>query len=299
MNNYMNDNKKRPVSASAVTRIVIWSVVLCILVGLFALGMIFGSKGTFARINLGGYRYDDSGFSVGNGTSNEQITDISVDWIAGSVTVVAAEGDEISVSEDYRGEDQNLALRWKITDGRLTVKYRAPAWLANPSVDKNLTIAIPASMMGSLGDVEIDGVDCDVDFNGNADELSLDVVDGDLTVRGDIGELDVDAVDGNVIFRGGVRKADVDCVDATVVMYLDMAAELNFDQVDGDVTLYLSDGISGFSAEIDSVGGGIEIEGFDSVTTQGRKSARWGDGSLRICVDGVGAQLKIEKETDG
>ena len=291
------EEQKRPVSASAVVRLVIWSVVLCVLAALFTVGMTAPSEGWFAGFNLGGFRYDDSGYSIGNGMSSEPITAISVEWVAGSVTVVPSEGDEISISEDYAGENRDLALRWKIEDGELSVKYRAPAWIVNQAVDKNLTLTIPAAMLEAMHEVELEGVDCDIHYEGNADELSLDVVDGDMTVQGDLGELDLDAVDGRLTFRGAVRKVDTDCVDGTVTMYLDMAAELNFDHVDGNVTLYLSDEIAGFSTKMDLVGGSISLEGFDGAVSDGNRSARWGDGSLRIRVDGVDCQLNIKKQT--
>lgn len=299
MNNYNNKEKKRPVSASAVVRLVIWSVVLCVLVSLFALGMLRGSNGVFSGINLGGFRYDDSGYEIGNGTSGERITSITVDWIVGSVNVIPSDGEEISISDDYRGDNRDLALRWRIRDGELTVKYCASLWILNQTTDKNLVLEIPAFMLEGLDEVEIDGVDCDVTFTGNADELSLDVVDGKVEIHGNIGELELDAVDGNLTFRGAVRRADMDCVDTTVSMYLEMAAELNFDQLNGDVTLYLSDEITGVRAEMDSVGGEITMEGFEGSTVTGKREARWGDGSLRIQVDGADCHLLIRKQTQG
>lgn len=297
MNHSNQKNNRRPVSASAVTRLVIWSVVLCILVAVLIVGLLPDFAGLFTGLSMGGFRYDDSGYHVGGGSSDERITDISVEWLAGSVTVVPAEGDEISISDDYRGEDKDLELRWVIRNGELSVKYRAPAWILKSTVNKNLTLAIPASMLENLREVEIEGVDCDVHFEGNADELSLDMVDGAVDIRGDIGELSLNAVNGGLTFRGGVREAELDCVDAEAVMHLEMGAELNFDFVDGDVTLYLSDEITGFSAEMDLVDGDLALDGFDGATVNGRKSARWGDGGLRILVDGVDCQLNIKKET--
>ena len=297
MNRYDNNNKekKRSVSVSAVVRLVIWAVVLCVLVALFTLGMLGDSDTVLGGINLGGFRYDDSGYSVGNGTVSERVTDITVDWIEGSVTVIPWDGEEISISEDYMGDDDDMALRWRIRDGELTVKYCAPVRILKRTADKNLTLKIPAAMLEGLKEVEIDGTDCDVTFEGNVDELSVDTVDGELDIRGNIGEMELDAVDGNVTFKGAVRKANLDCVDAAVVMYLDMADELNFDQVDGDVTLYLSEDITGFRAEMETVGGGIVLEGFENEASNGRKHARWGDGSLLIQVDGVDCHLHIKK----
>lgn len=299
-------DQKRPVRASAVVRIVVWSVVFCILAGVLAVGLlgnylsvnIFGMDGI---INPGGFFYEDaSTYHVGNATTTETITDLSINWLTGKITVIASDTNEIKVVEDYSGDNENLRLRWKVEEGELKIQFRKPVLFGNAgTLKKNLTVAIPAAMLEGLDEVEISAVSCDVSFTGNADELTVDTVAGDLTVNGDIGELGVNAVEGNVIFRGGVRKADLDCVDATVTMHLDMAAELNFDQVDGDVALYLAEEIVGFAAEMDSLGGEISVEGFDDVHTLSGKHVRWGDGSLRIRMDGVDAKLDIKKATKG
>ena len=303
MNKYNNEEKKRPISASAVVRLVIWSVVLCILVALFAVSMV----GDYLQLDWVGVsmlqsiviRYDEEDYTVGGGKSDAVITDLSIEWIAGSVTVVATEGNEIVISEDYDGEAEKMQLRWKIENRELSVKYCKPhRFIGKEATKKNLTVAIPTSMLASMGSVDIEGVDCDVRFTGNADELALEVVEGDLTIDGDIGELDVESVDGHVSFRGGVRRAEVECVNAAVDMNLEMAIELRFDQVNGDVTLCLSEAITGFSAERESLGGSLVTEGFDGVDRTAN-TARWGDNSLRIWMDGVNCQLKIEKTKKG
>ena len=288
--------EKRPISASAVARIIIWSVVLCVLVGLFAQSMM--GEGLFS-VSFGGYTYDDTGFAVGNGSTRETIRGISVDWLAGDVTVTAADGDEIVITEDYDGGREELRLRWKVENGELVVKYVKPYRFRLKGMEpKNLTVAIPAAMLENMADVEIMAVDGSITYNGNADELSLEAVDGEIAVNGDIGELDIEGVNMQIIFRGAVRKADVECVDAMVDMYLDMATELSFDLVDGDIAVYLSEEITGFSVELDALSKGVDAEGFDGLQELSRGNIRWGDGRLRILVDGVDADVKIRKLTE-
>ena len=295
--------KRSAVSGSALARIIIWSAVLCILTGVFIVGMSGGvlyiDWAGVPVISFGEYRYDDRGYEVGNGSSAQKITDLSVEWGAGSVTIIPAEGDEVVITEDYSGEDEKLRLRWKIEEGELSVKFSAPRFRRSARMDeltKDLTIAIPTAMLEAMDEVDIDGVDCNVSYAGNADELSLEIVNGDLTVNGDIGELEVEAVNGSVVFRGGVRRADVTCVNATVKMYPDMAAELSFELLNGDVWVYLSEEITGFSATRDALGGRIETVGFENVQ-RGENTAHWGDKSLRVTLDSLNAQLHIEKVT--
>lgn len=295
---------KRPVRPSAVVGIVIWSLVFCLLgamllAGLTGVGFRILYLDGFPVLSFGGFTYEDAdSYSVGNGSTEETVNHLSVSWLTGKITVEASEDEKIHIFEDYDGENSALRLRWKVEEGELKIRFRKPVLFGNvDAVSKNLTVRIPQTMLDAMNEVEIDGVDCDVSYTGNADELSLNIVAGEVTVSGDLGELDVEAVDGKVTFRGAVRAANFDCLDAEAVMYLDMATRLDFDQVDADVTLYLSEEIQGFDAELDSVGGAISVEGFDGMNSLSDKSARWGDGSLRIVVDGVDVQLNIKKLT--
>ncbi len=303
----MNEIKqeKRPINKSAVVKIVVWSVVFCVLSSILLASLtggivdvnVFGLPGI--HLNLGGFTYEDaSEYSVGDATIKDTVTDLEINWVEGAIKVIPSDTDEIRVTEDYGGDNDDLRLRWRVKDGKLTVQFRKSAFFGTADfVSKDLTVAIPAVMLEAMDEVEITTVSGDVTFTGNADELTLDAVEGDLTIKGDIGELEVNAVQGELTFTGSVRTANMDCVDTTVIMHLDMATELSFDQVDGDVTLYLSEEITGFSAELDAIGGEISADGFD-VSSVGNKGTRWGDGSLRIDMDGVSAKLNIKKLTD-
>lgn len=301
-----NVNEKRPVNKRAVVKIVIWSVVFCLL-GLLLLSSVtgvstdvtvFGLPGI--HLSLGGFTYEDANeYSVGNASVKGPVTDLEIVWLAGDITVIPSDTDEIIITEDYSGDDDDLRLRWLLKDSKLTVQFRKPVVFGKAhAVSKNLTVAIPAAVLEAMDEVEITTVSGDVTFTGNADELTLDAVEGDLTVKGDIGELEVNAVKGKLTFTGGVRSANMDCVDTSVIMHLDMATELSFDQVNGDVELYLSEEITGFTAEAESLGGGIRIEDFSDLTATGDHYTRWGDGSLRIQVNGVNAKLTVKKATN-
>lgn len=297
--------QKRPVRGSAVVGIVIWSLVFCLLGGLLALGLegsgfrILDIHG-FPVISLGGFIYKDADeYSVGNATVTEGITDLTINWAVGNVTVIPSEGDSITITEDYRDGSYADRLRWRVKDGKLTIQFRKSTYFGSfESLSKDLTVAVPTAMLESMGDVQITVASGNVTYTGNADELSLDTVEGSLTVTGDIGDLEVEAVDGNVTFRGGVRRGDLDCVDADVTMYLDMATDLSFEQVDGDVELYLSEEITGFSVKMDSLKTEINAEDFEDMHYLDDGSAKWGDGSLRISMDGLKNKLNIKKLTN-
>lgn len=304
----MNENTtaKRPVRKSAVVSIVIWSVVFCLLGTVLLLGLTgITTSVSFLglpalNISFGGFTYEDvASYNTGNTTlTDTSITDLSINWLAGDVTVKASDTDEIRITEDYGGDDDDLRLRWKVEKGKLIIQFRKSSIFgSSASLNKNLTVSIPAAMLEAMDEVEIETVSSDVRFTGNADQLTLDTVEGELTVNGDIGEMELHAVDGEIDFNGAVRRAEVECVDATIIMHLDMAADLTFDQVDADITLYLAETVTGFAVEVDAIGGKIDVDGFEDTSAMSNKSARWGDGSLRVDVNGVDVQLLVKKET--
>ena len=289
-----NVERKRPVSASAVVRIVIWSVVFCLLTGLFALAMFretFGHGGI--SLGFGGYYYNDDGFSVGNGTTDRTITAIDIDWVAGDVTVALSDGDRVEIFEDYDGTDANR-LRWKVRGSELVVKFRKPSWLNEEYDDdgKKLTILIPASMADGLDEIQIETVFSSQNIGVSARELDISSVSGRVSVIGTYRTVDVETVSGNVKFAGDFLNANFESVSARVDVTLQkQAVSLDMDTVSGDLTVVLPDSTTGFRVDTDSVSGYTDIQGFDCGS-----SHQWGDGSMDINMESVSGKLLIEKE---
>ena len=289
-----NVERKRPVSASAVVRIVIWSVVFCLLTGLFALAMfreIFGHGGI--SLGFGGYYYDDDGFSIGNGTTERTITELNIDWVAGDVTVALSDGDRVEIFEDYDGTEANR-LRWKVRGSELIVKFREPTWFGEGHADdeKKLTVLIPASMADDLDEIQIETVFSSQNIGVSARELDVSSVSGQVTVVGNYRTVDVETVSGHVKFAGDFRNANFESVSARVDVALQKQADsLDMDTVSGDLTVILPDSTTGFRVDTDSVSGYTDIRGFDCGS-----SNRWGDGSMEIHMESVSGKLLIEKE---
>ncbi len=294
-NIYNNVEKKRPISASAVVRIVIWSVVFCLLTGVFAVAMWGNSGFGFGFHGLFGYNYDDSDFHVGNGTTDRLITDLTIGWVSGSVTVIPAEGDEIVISEDFDGK-RDHRLRWKVDDGELIVKYAKPALFGNVKDAKDLTVAIPSAMLEGMDEIHISTVSSSQDVRVSARELEIDTVSGSSTVKGDYRSVEVDAVSGNVSFDGTFEHGTFDGVSARVNIRLrEQADSLDMDTVSGHLTLILPNSITGFRVNTDTVSGHTDIRDFD---LDRGSNDEWGDGSMEIRMDGISGKLAIEKETE-
>lgn len=288
---------KKKINGGSVARIVIWSVVLVILVGVFVGALFMDGQWSVSGISVGRYHYDDDGYSVGSGSTREMVTSLSADWPAGEISIVPSDTDEVVITEEFDGND-NLRVRWRVKNGVLEIKFRSPVNFGNTSApSKKLTIAIPEEMLSAMRNVDLELVSADLSIVGmSANEVDIMVVSGKVDVQcGIIDSLDVETVDGNVKVSGSVREADFEGVSANLDLHLDdRAAEVNLDTVSGDLTVYLPETVSGFAVEMDSVSGSVAVEGFENVM-KAKKECRYGDGRVEIGVDAVSGDVKICK----
>ncbi len=316
------NRQKHPVSASAVVRIVIWSVVLLILAGLFTLGMLGSMRGKggldfFGSVSLGGYTYDDaSAYSIGGDSfEDSSINELDIDWPSGDIRIIPTDDAFITISEDYDGDDPDYRLRWLIEDNELSIKFCKPYWMIGVSnrPSKTLTLYIPRTMLNAMREVDIDASDSRITFEGNAKEFQLDGVDVQAAITGHIGSLDMDGsdialtfsgrlddadfdgVDMTVDFTGTLGKANFDGVDTVATMRLTQADSIDVDTVDGEITLILSEDITGFAVSVDALAGNVLVNGYDTVSKKGYDEY-WGDGHLLVTVDGLDAAVKIEND---
>lgn len=294
---YPEYEQKKKVNGGSVARIVIWSVVLVILVGVLVFGLLFNGEWSLQGISVGRYHYDDDGYSVGSVSTREIVTDMEVFWPAGEISIVPSDTDEVVITEEFDGDD-DLRLRWCVENGVLQIKYRSPVKFGNTSApSKKLTIAIPEEMLSSMRNVDLELVSADLSIVGmSANEVDIVTVSGTVDVQcGVIDSLNVETVDGNVKVSGSVREADFEGVSANLYLYLDdRAAEVSLDTVSGDLTVFLPETVSGFEVEMDSVGGSVAVEGFENVMKT-KKECRYGDGRVEIGVDAVSGDVKICK----
>lgn len=158
-------------------------------------------------------------------------------------------------------------------------------------------------MLENLDEVDVSVVSADLTVqDATVRETEIDAVSGTVNLTGTFSTLDVDTVSGNITVNGVVRDADFDGTSAYIRMNLtEQARTLDVDTVSGDVTVMLRTEVSGFTVDMSSVSGKITMRGFGAdENVQKGQDAHYvmGDGSMKICVDGVSANLLIEKETN-
>lgn len=302
--------KKSNARSASIIKLVIWIVVLLILLSVFAslmVGYAFGRNKTFGVSTV--YPDGDS-YNVGSREYTVPVSDIEVDWLAGSLQILVWDEDNIKVEEEGEIKDEDEKLRSRIDGGKLQIKYvKSGFGFFRGMPTKKLTLYIPSSFAANLGEVDVAAVG-DVKINGlgmrsveienasgiitldgvRASQAGIDTASGDITVKGDFVELDIDSASGKTSFDGSCERIDVDTASGDVMIKgefntLDVTSasgrvdinasnptlkRIDADTASGDISVTVSASIKGFSAELYSVSGRTVIKNGENTVTARR-----------------------------
>ena len=297
--------------SAIITRIVIWSVVALLLIGVFITAMIDGN-GSFS---VGGsffirnetYENADS-YKVGNMTYNEEIKNINIHWTDGKVNFVVREGDKIEIKESGAGEEEEYRMRSKVTGNTLDIRFVKSGLflLFGDLPEKELTVYIPPSVAMSLGIIDISSVSAEVmigDKNSageiafECDKMNVECVSGDLNIFGmRANELVASVVSAKVKYTGEVKKIEVDGVSGEVSLSLaNTPSEINVDTVSGRIDLTLPESEEGFKAELDALSGQMHLN-----SNNVGHYCTYGQGKARFTFDTFSGDVVITtKKVDG
>ena len=258
---------------------------------------------------------DPGSYTVGGGSvSADDIKEICVNWVSGSVKIEEADTDKITFSEvssldtekDSLGEatenkelSESLKMRYKTDGGKLTIQFCKSALrirtAAVKDLKKDLTVYVPkdvkydeirADVVSSdvymayihTGKIALNSVSADMKLiSCETDKIKCDTVSGNLTVTtdDDISEIDMDAVSGGLnVTAKSISKLDMDSVSAN--------ADLTLQKF--DFTLKLT----GVSASLDA--DGIVFEKTDE------KNYKFGDGTGDITFESVSGKVRLEEK---
>ena len=258
---------------------------------------------------------DASSYTVGGGSvSADDITEICVNWVSGSVKIEESDTDKITFSEvssldtekDSLGEatenkelSESLKMRYKTNNGKLTIQFCKSALrirtAAIKDLKKDLTLYVPkgtelseirADIVSSdlyIADVstkkiDLNSVSADMKLvNCKTDKIKCDTVSGDLKIMTDdvLNDMEMNAVSGNLsITAKSVDKLDMDSVSANADLTLE---EFNF-------TLNLSGVSTKLSAD------GINFE------KTSEKNYKFGDGTGDVTFESVSGKVRLEEK---
>lgn len=279
-------------------RLVIWSVVAVVLILVFAITMTMYLTGTgldFLQLPIVSFGSNYSSYNAGNGSTDKEIRNLDIDWASGEVHIIASESaEQISFEESYDG-NEDARLRWVVDGETLKIRFRARNSLISfGSLNKKLTVTIPASLAQHLDKVKIGTASAEVNVSGlQADILDVDTASGRLELDGTYGELSVDTASGSVTFAGSCRKINIDTASGRIRLTPgDLWEDIDIDTASGNIELWLPESEKGFSVDYDKASGKFSC---DFPVLLSGKIYKIGEGAGRINVDSASGNLKIYK----
>lgn len=252
----------------------------------------------------------------------DSIEKIKIDWVSGKVNLVVGSDSEIVFYEtSYRTLTDRQKMRYSISEsGTLQIRYCQDLdnifdWfdLDRNMPSKELTMEVPAALMETLRELEVDTVSASINLNGvygstteldtvsgeiecldvTANDLSMDSTSGSVVCENTRAQtLDVDSVSGSIRAEGEFGEVDVDSTSGSTRLNCVTAPRtIDVDSVSGSATIALPES-AGFTARLDSVSGSISC---DFPGTLGENSVVVGDGSANYRFNTVSGSIRIEK----
>ena len=275
---------------------------------------------------------DDKGFNNAYTDSNsysvpaDGIDKIRVEWISGLVRVQPYEGTDIKLDEMSNVDiSEEYALRYKIADGKLTVRFcKKHTWYGvdtsmlniNEIIKpKELVVSVPRAMLESGEmDIQLDGVSNDtyissaklngLNVNGISGSIAIENVsakDMDLdTVSGliDVSDCAADAIkvvsiSGEMTIGGIFGSARLNSTSGAVWFTdgSDGIKELEIGTVSGNVTMQLPQG-AGFNMMVSTVSG--DVSSVFELVKNGSNYV-YGDASADFDIDTVSGDITIQE----
>ena len=227
----------------------------------------------------------------------EDITALSIDWVAGDVKIMVTDGEEIVVTEHVdRGIPEEYALCVE-ADNTLRIRYSNDVWGIDMP-EKDLTVLLPRTMAENLTAVDLSGVSADFAVGKLTvrDAFSFDTTSGKLktevlTATG--AKADVSSVSGKVELDGSFREVKAGSTSGEIDLMLRNApAAVEVSTVSGEVDAELPAG-TGFTLDYSTVSGELEYD-FPLTKSKDGKFV-CGDGACRMEIGTTSGSLSVER----
>lgn len=252
--------------SSAIIRIICYSLVILLLVGLLLIGLGINNY-TFRKAQSSDTVLNESSVSA------QDISEMEIEWAAGSVTILTADTDQITFAES--GEfDNRYAMVCQVVNNTLQLEYAASTITVGigsmPS--KDLTITVPADW--HCQSLEIDGAALEIDI-------------ADLSV----GTIELDGAATELDFNGSLDNLECDGAACELRLVCQTnPRSINLDGASCELDLTLPKDC-GFRAVTEGLACGFEA---DCHYTSSGGVYTYGDGACGISVDGMSCQIRIQ-----
>ncbi len=254
--------------SNAIIRIVLYSLVIVLLLGLLLTGIGIGEY--IFHIGTGG------GVSVHGRTSIDaaDIDGLQIDWVSGNVTIQAGDTDAITFEESGDFEDDE-AMTYTVKNGILKLSaYQSRIQIGFVSMpSKDLVITVPWDWV--CRDLELDGASITLDIMG-------------LTLE----NLDIDGASCEISFTGALDTLECDGASCDITLVcINRPEEMDLDGASCTLDLTLPKGC-GFEVEMD----GLDCKFHSPLDYTSRdEEYHYGDGHCEISADGISCEITIRE----
>ncbi len=226
------------------------------------------------------------------------IQELSIDWLAGNITIETYDGTDILLEETGSAALNNdNSLDYKIHENELKLSYCTPKagffCSSTPDFSKDLVIRIPESL--HLTELSVDSASSDLSVKGlTLQELEADAVSGSMSVAQCVlGKVSYDSANGFLFLSdASVGEIDMDTVSGAIDGNLtNCPQKISFSGTSGDMTLTLP-ADSQFRVDMDTASGQLNSE-FEG-TYQGNVYTV-GNGMAQFEIDSVSGSVHLSK----
>ncbi|MBE6552807.1 MAG: DUF4097 domain-containing protein [Ruminococcaceae bacterium] len=282
--------------------------VLLIVIGcLLAAVLIFGILNAFFGDGTLGwfrYRYDGRDYTVGEGTvPHADIKRIELDWIDGSVEIIACDDAFPSLTESADGTlAEAMKVRWKVDEnGTLSIKYRKSTWFVGFGIgqaNKKLILRIPKSMFADLTALEVETHSADLAISDiSAAYFSVETESGDVTAeRCHFSRCELESVSGEATFLAcDINRFSAELVSGDLTLNVAKCPHhVEIETVSGDVELWMP-ADSDFTLFYETASGAL-VSDFSMQTQGDRRVCGTGSASMRI--ESVSGDVILSQNND-
>ena len=303
---------------SAIIRIILWSILVLVLVGILVLALTVSWTGG-VRLNLKEQFSQNEAAAtaplIQNNAGNEdtpsatervlvqaeqfplsfsaeEVQELKIGWARGSVSIVPGGGEEITVEEttaDSSGETTLFHSLWK---GELKIYSSDPAGSLGDSSDRTLTITVPVDWVCRELEVETNSAQL------NVRELTISDAEYDTSSGSAVFEncivdsLSVDTASGNVSFSGTLKELDMDSASGDFTGVLtDTPKEIEMDSASGSLDLTLPEDC-GFTLSMEALSSDLVT---DFETQRKGNQYVYGDGRCSIEIESMSGDVTVRK----
>ena len=301
-------------SSNTITRIVIWSIVLVMLVGILVAFIC-------PWLIIDPLFYDDppaeTSIPVPLATApaeatpvqflpNEEklvttadnVQEIEINWVAGDIIIMETDVEEITISESDVS-DEKYAMVWYSEGRKLKLAFCEERLMdgfgisLGADISKDLYIEVPKDWEGRS--IEIDAAAANAEMhNITLKELDIDGASGTCDLQNcNIGDLDIDAASGSIYYSGTLDSLDLDGASASFTADLhNTPSRIDMDSMSGSLDIALPEDC-GYTLTMDGLSSTFRSD-FHG-TEMKNKSHVYGDGRCRIDVDGMSCEVTIRR----